>query len=406
MFGGFRLGRIAGIQIEIDWSLLIIFAMVTTSLGLQVLPSWHPDWSGALVWLVAVLAALSFFASVLAHELSHAVVGRRFGIRIERITLFLFGGIAHMEEDSPSPKAELLMAAVGPLTSLAIGVISLAIALASLGRIRSQELVSSPEDALRALGAGATILLWLGPINLSLGIFNLVPGFPLDGGRVFRALAWWATGDVKKATRWAAGAGRGVAALMMAAGLSMALGMRLPFFGRGMGSGIWLLLIGWFLYKAAQAGYGQLLLREALQDLRVRQIMRRRYDAVAPSVTLDQLMTDYLLQSDQEAFPVVDGGRLVGLVSSREAIGVPAAAWATTPVAAVMLPLARVPTVGVDEDVQGALAKLEQGRVAELPVVEDGELRGILRQRDVFKWLSLRQSRSLSLGPEDAHRVG
>ncbi len=392
LFGGFRVGRVAGIQIVVDWSLLVIFAMVLTSLGWQVLPMWHPDWSRALRWSVALVAAVSFFASILLHELSHALVGRTQGIRIERITLFLFGGVAHMEDESPSPKAELLMAIVGPLTSLAIGGVSLGAALASLGRAQSQLLVTEPEAAVAALGAGATVLLWLGPVNLSLGIFNLVPGFPLDGGRVFRAIAWWATGDLKKATRWAAGAGRGVGVLMMGTGAAMALGLRVPWFGRGLGAGVWLLLIGWFLYKAAEAGYGQLLLREALQHLRVWQIMRRRFDAVAPTATLDQLMTEYVLQSDQEHFPVVDGGRLVGVVSAREALGIPAAEWPTTAVASVMLPSERVPTVAPSSDVQRAMETLAHAHVTQLPVVDEGGLVGILRQRDVLKWLTLRES--------------
>jgi Zn-dependent protease/CBS domain-containing protein len=392
LFGGFRLGRVAGIEIVVDWSLLVIFAMVLTSLGWQILPMWHPDWSRALRWSVALIAAVSFFASILLHELSHALVGRTQGIRIERITLFLFGGVAHMEDESPSPKAELLMAIVGPLTSLAIGGLSLGIALFSLGRARSQMLVEEPEAAIAALGAGATVLLWLGPINLSLGIFNMVPGFPLDGGRVFRAIAWWVTGDLKKATRWATAAGRGVGILMMGTGAAMALGMRVPFFGRGLGSGVWLLLIGWFLYKAAQAGYGQLLLREALQHLRVWQIMRRRVDSVPPHATLDQLMTDCVLQSDQETFPVVENGRILGVVSAREALGIPAGEWRTTSVASVMMPIERVPTVAPSTDVQHAMEKLSHEHVAQLPVVDHGELCGILRQRDVFKWLTFRET--------------
>jgi Zn-dependent protease/predicted transcriptional regulator len=389
--GGFRLGRISGIQVMVDWSLLIIFAMIVMSLGWQLLPVWHPEWRPALRWMVAVVAAISFFASILAHELSHALVGRRQGVRVERITLFLFGGVAHMEDEARSPKAELTMAIVGPITSLVIGAVSLAIAMVALDRATAQLLVNRPEEAIHALGPGSTILLWLGPINIALAIFNLVPGFPLDGGRVFRAIAWWATGDQKKATRWASRSGQGIAVLLMAIGVTMAMGIQVPPFGRGLVPGLWLLFIGWFLFKAAQAGYGQLLLREALQHVHVGQIMRRRFDSVAPDVTIDRLMTEYVLQSDQEVFPIILDGKLLGLISARDAVVLPANDWLVTRVSEVMTPIDRVPTVQPDDDVQHALPLLDNSDNAQLPVIEHGELRGFLRQRDVLKWLALRQ---------------
>src|SRR5690606_13431688 len=209
------------------------------NLGVGLIPAWHPDWGAGLVWSVAVLAAVLFFASIALHELAHALVARRYGIPVRRITLFVFGGMAHMESEPPSPKSELLMAAVGPLVSLLVGVVATA-----LGSVLASDAVSrdgdDPVALARAIGPAATLLLWLGPINVLLGLFNLVPGFPLDGGRVLRAILWWGTGDLVKATRWASGAGRVVAWTLMGFGV-------LQLFSGLWVQGLWLLLIGWFL---------------------------------------------------------------------------------------------------------------------------------------------------------------
>lgn len=376
-------------EIRVDWSLLIIFALVAFSLGAQVLPAWHPDWGAALSWAVAIISAVAFFASVLAHELSHALVGKTQGIPVRRITLFLFGGMAHMDKQPPSPKAEVLMAAIGPVVSIAIGVGASLLAAALIGPELVAELASDPEAALSSLTATETVLLWLGPINVMLGLFNLVPGFPLDGGRVFRAVAWWISGDMVRATRWASNAGRLVAATLMIVGVAMAFGVYIPVFGTGFGPGLWLVLIGWFLHKAAQVSYDQLLVRVTLRDVKVREVMRRRVDVVPPELTVDALMREHVMQSDQEAFPVVEGDRLVGIVGEHDAMAVPQARWATTPVREIMVTADRVSTVPPGEGVSDALKVLEEQRVPMLPVVEGGAFRGSLHGRDVFKWLTL-----------------
>jgi Zn-dependent protease/CBS domain-containing protein len=386
--GGIRLGRLLGIDIVADWSLLVIFALIALNLGAGVFPLWHPTWSPTLVWSVALLAAALFFASIVVHELAHALVARRNGIPVRRITLFVFGGMAHMEREPPSPKAEFLMAAVGPLVSLVLGIAAILAgsALASDVMVRYSE---EPMLGMRALGPASTLLLWLGPINVLLGLFNLIPGFPLDGGRVLRALLWWSSGNLERATRWAAGVGRVFAWALMAAGISMLFGLRVPLLGAGVVQGLWLLLIGWFLNNAARASYQQLLVRTAFEDLTVADMMRRHPQLVAPEVMVDELVRDYFMQSDQQAFPVVGiDGRLLGLVEMSQVRGVSRQAWSTTKVRDIMTPADQVEAVRPDEDAVHALHSLADHE--QVPVVVEGRVAGVLQRQDLMRWLALR----------------
>jgi Zn-dependent protease len=382
--GGFRLGRIFGVDIHVDWSLLIIFALITVNLGAGLFPSWHPEWGLALHWTVALGAAILFFASVLAHELSHAVVGRAQGIPVRRITLFLFGGMAHMEAEPKSPKAEFLMAVVGPVVSILIGIVA-TVAGAALGGASPEELAESPEAALASVGPVASLLLWLGPINILLGVFNLVPGFPLDGGRVARSILWWATGDLMKATRWAAGAGRVFAWLLMGWGV-------VNLFGGAFVGGIWLLLIGWFLNNAARMSYEQLLVRHALEDVPVSRLMFRQPRTVEPGVTLDAFVRDHLMAGDQAAYPVVSGGTLEGLVTIHDLRRVPQQDWPHVIVAEIMTSAGDLVTLPPDADAEQALQELGKHDFGQLPVVEDNRVLGLVRRRDLVKWVALQRS--------------
>lgn len=384
---GIHLGRIAGIDIEVDWSLFVIFALVTFSLASGVLPRWHPDWAAWLVWGTAFVAAILFFGSVLLHELSHALVGRAYGMSVRRITLFVFGGVAHLESEPTTPKAELLMAVVGPITSIALGIGATVAGLLLAGNAAG--LVDDPELAARAIGPVATLLLWLGPINVMLGIFNLVPGFPLDGGRVLRAVLWSATGDLAKATRWACAAGRGFAAVLMATGVLMAFGFRVPFFGTGVVGGLWLVLIGWFFHNAARASYEQVVVRKRLEGVPVTAVMLSRLQTVAPGMTITQLVRDYVMGTDQTSFPVVDGSELVGVVASRDVRHVPYEQWPFVTVQQVMAPAEGMPAVDASAGAQEALEKLATSDADQLPVVDHGQLRGFVRRQDILKWLTL-----------------
>lgn len=385
LLGGPRLGRLFGVEITADWSLLIIFALITYNLGAGVFPAWHPDWGPAVIWGTALGAAVLFFVSVVLHELSHAVVGRAYNIPIRRITLFLFGGLAHMEDEPKSPKAELLMAIVGPICSAVIGIVATLVGSTLSGAAFAGVATDDPEAVVAAfqnVGPFATLLLWLGPINLLLAVFNIIPGFPLDGGRVLRSILWASTGDLTKATRWASGVGRALAWTMMGFGLFYV-------FGGALASGIWLILIGWFLSMAATASYQQVLVRQALEDVPVDRLMRRQMTRIGPEMDLDTLVTQHLLTSDQRCFPVESGDALVGLVCFEDVKKVPQGQWASTPVRDVMTPLAQLSTVLPGSGAQEALQELTSRGINQVPVVQGRQLVGMVQRSDLLKWLDL-----------------
>lgn len=388
--GGFKLGKVFGVEIAVDWSLLIIFVLVAFNLGAGLFPRWHPDWSAALLWSTAFGAAILFFVSILVHELSHALVARARDIPVNRITLFLFGGMAHMENEPGSPKSEFLMAIVGPVTSVLIGLAGIAVGSALAGEsLRSAAELGDPaelEAAFRTVGPVGTLFLWLGPINVLLGIFNVIPGFPLDGGRVLRSILWAVTGDLVKATRWASGTGQ-----VFAWGL-IALGI-FNMFGGAFGSGIWLVLIGWFLNNAARMSYQQLLVRQALENVPVTRVMRTRLDRVAPDLPLESFVREHLMLGDQRAFPVESpDGALVGLVCFDDVKKLPQQQWPQKTVEDVMTPTERLAALPPDARADEALQSLATRDVDQLPVLEGGHLVGIVRRADVMKWLALQGS--------------
>src|SRR3990172_4740690 len=378
MGSGLRLGRIAGIEIHADWSLLIIFLLIASSLALGLFPGWHPDWGPALIWATAVGAAVALFASVLAHELSHSLVGRARGIAVRRITLFVFGGIAQMEQEPPDWRAELWMAIVGPVTSAVLGGLFLFAAGVSIGPTEAE--LADPAQLFASLGVGGTLLLWLGQVNLVLAAFNLVPAFPLDGGRVLRALMWAVSGDLRRATRWASGAGQAFAWFLIAAGVAMMFGARVPFLGGGLVGGLWVAFIGWFLNNAAALSYRQLVIREALRDVPVSRLMLTQVATVPPDLPVSALVDRYLLRSDQRAFPVVADGRLEGMVCLREVRKLDRAAWDRTAVRDIMISADKLAFAGPHEDAGEVLSRLASKDLNQLPVLEDGRVRGLVRR--------------------------
>jgi Zn-dependent protease len=387
MGSGLRLGRIAGIEIHADWSLLIIFLLIANSLALGLFPEWHPDWGPGLIWATAVGAAAALFASVLAHELSHALVGRAWGITVRRITLFVFGGVAQMEQEPPNWRAELWMAIVGPVTSAVLGVLSFFAAGVSVGPTEAE--LADPARLFASLGVGGTLLLWLGQVNLALAAFNLVPAFPLDGGRVLRALMWGASGDLRRATRWASGVGQAFAWFLMATGVAMMLGARVPLLGGGLVGGLWVAFIGWFLNNAAALSYRQLVIREALRDVPVSRLMLTQIATVPPELSVSALVDRHLLRSDQRAFPVVADGRLEGMVCLREVRKLDRAAWDKTAVRDIMVPADKLASASPQEDAGEVLSRLAAKDLNQLPVLEDGRVRGLVRREDILKWLAL-----------------
>jgi Zn-dependent protease len=384
---GIRLGRVFGLEISLDVSLIVIFSLVVLSLGSGTLRVWHPDWPQALRWSVALGAAVLFFASVLAHELAHAAVARAQGIRVRGITLFMFGGLAQIESEPTSPGREFVMAIVGPLTSIGIGIAALV-----AGRFIADGATfgADPMRAARELGPVPTLLLWLGPVNLLLGVFNLIPGFPMDGGRVLRAFLWSITGSLTRATRYAAMVGEAFAWLFIGAGLLMAFGWVLPVVGGGLFQGLWFVLIGWFLASSARTGLARLLARRALAGVPVKQLMLRRFESVDPHLKVDRFVREYVLTTDQRCFPVVSGSRFLGLVCWGDVRATDQAAWENLELSQIMTPAARIGTVRPDDDSARALDELAQRDVDQIAVVDgEGHLAGLLRRRDLVKWMSL-----------------
>lgn len=387
MTSGFRLGRVAGIDVYVDWSLLIIFFLITFSLAAGVFPSWHPQWSPVLSWGTALMAAVLFFASVFLHELSHALVGRRQGVEVKRITLFIFGGLAQIEGDPRVWRAELWIAVVGPITSLALGGLFLFVAGWLVGPIQVDP--DKPQEAFASLGPVPTLLVWLGPVNIILGLFNLVPAFPLDGGRVLRAILWGVTGNLQRATAWASQAGQAFAWFLIITGFAMVLGVRVPIFGAGLVNGLWLAFIGWFLNNAALMSYRQLLIRETLEGVPVSKLMQTEFISVEPNVSLEALVNEHLMNSGQRAFPVTENSHFVGMVCLQDIRKVERRRWADTAVSDVMTPASRMTSVKPEEDGAEAMSILGRRGVNQLPVVANGVLKGLLRREDIVTWLSV-----------------
>jgi Zn-dependent protease len=377
---GVGLGRIHGIEIRLDLSVAIIFFLVIYSLGSGLFPQWHPEWSSASIWLTAIAAGVLFFASLLAHELAHSLVAQRYGIPVPRITLFVFGGVSELGREPASPRAELHIAIVGPLMSFAIALTCGVIGAYLAGPTFLDALRADPEAAIGGLGAGATLLLWLGPINAMLAVFNLVPGFPLDGGRVLRAALWWLGGDLRRATEWASRAGRGFAWALMALGVLQALGGAVV-------PGLWLLLIGWFLNNAARGSYLQLLLTQTMESVRVRDLMRTRYETVEADAPLKEFIDRKLLRSDQIAWPVLRQGRPIGLIGLDSIRAVLDQEREPQTVAEATQPIDE--TIGPDEQGRDALRLLGRVRQDPIPVLDGGDIVGLLFHADLMRWLVL-----------------
>lgn len=386
MRSGFKIARVFGIDIYVDWSWLFIFFLVTWNLS-AVFGQAHPDWAVGLKWGTSVLAAVLFFGSVLAHELAHSLVAQSRGIPVRSITLFLFGGVSSIQREPTSPRTEFTMAIVGPLTSLVIGGLLLWIGGAITGPLSGA--LADPTQIIGRLSPAATLLLWLGSINLTLGIFNLTPGFPLDGGRVLRSVLWAIVGNLRRATRWASWVGQTIAWLMIVTGIAIVFGAQLPFFGSGLVNGLWLAFIGWFLNNAAAQSYHQVVVRDVLEGVSVGRLMRADPPTCEPGCVVSSLVHDHIMVSDDHAFPVLDGGELIGLVTIDDVRRVPRDAWDVTTVREIMTPASRLIVVSPEEDSAEALNQLAQNDIRQLPVVNGGKLVGMLRRRDVVKWLQL-----------------
>jgi Zn-dependent protease/predicted transcriptional regulator len=356
---------IRGIPVQVHVSWLVIFALIAWSLSVGYFPRVLPDTPDLTHWVTGFVAALLLFASVLLHELSHALVARAHGLGVTAITLHVFGGVSQLEEEPRSPGAEFAIAIVGPLTSFAIAAAAAGgAALAEPGSVTS------------------AVLGYLALVNAVVGAFNLVPGFPLDGGRLLRAGLWRMRGDFRWATELAGRAGSAVAFGLMV------LGVVRGFAGDFLG-GLWLVLIGLFLRQAATTSYEQLVVRRALEPLAVRDVMTREVVHVTPDLSVARAVDDFFWQHHVSSFPVVDGARVVGILSIRQLGEIPRERWAETPVGSAMQRIADPLTIAPGDHLWAALQKLSANGLGRLAVLDAGRLVGYLSVKDVMHVLTV-----------------
>lgn len=372
-----------GIEIRLDISVVIIFALIVYSLGSGIYSSWHPEWTPTMVWGTALFSGIAFFASLLAHELSHSVVSQYFNIPVPRITLFLFGGVAEISREPERPKHEFLIAIAGPLMSLLIAFVCTEVALNMPGSVDLAGTVAVGDlSVLSTLGPLATALFWLGSINLLLALFNMIPGFPMDGGRVFRATIWAITGDKLKATLWASNIGRYFGWFLMASGV---IGL---FQGQGLGS-LWSIMIGWFLSNLATLSYKQLVTDQALSGFKIADVMRTHFETVDAAMPLTQFVDDYLLRSAQRLWPVTIDNKLAGAISLTQVSQIPKQSWTRLTLGEAMSALESMSTVQPGTNAKDAIDTLTKAGDEPMLVVRDGTVLGLVQQADIMKWMAL-----------------
>lgn len=376
MRSNIKLGKISGIDIGLHYSWFIIAALIVFSLGDR-FHQMNPSWSSRQNWIAALITAVLFFVSLLVHELAHSLVAQARGLKVKAITLFALGGVSQIQDDASDAKTEFWVAIAGPIASLIIGFGCLAIA-PGLGWRRSP----GPPTAVGA------VLFWLGYINVSLAVFNLIPGFPLDGGRVLRAIVWAITKNADRSTRIAARVGQVVAFLFILDGIWR------YFSGAGFG-GLWIAFIGWFLMDAAKSSYAEVETTAALRGMRVSEVMSHDCVTVDRGMSLHDFVDIYLLKTGQRCFAVADQGRLVGIITPREVGAVPRDRWGNTTVREAMRPLQELHVIAPDTPVLDALKLLVSNDVNQLPVVANGTLQGMVSRSQLVQLLQVRSQLQL-----------
>lgn len=365
----FRLGRIAGVAVGVNWSLLVIFWLISWSLAAAWFPEAHPGHAEASYWVAAVLTAFVFFGCLLAHEMGHAVVARRLGMRVDGITLWLFGGVARIGGEAATARAELHVALVGPAVSV------VAAAAFGLGAF-----------ILNGLGAPeltVAVCAWLARINLILAVFNMVPAYPLDGGRVLRALLWGRHGDRLRATATAARSGRTFAYILIGLGL-------LGFATGGSGGGLWFVFLGWFLLMAARAEETGVVLRDLFSGLQASDIMSSEPVVAPDSLVVTDLLERYAMRHRFSAFPVInDTGQLTGLITLARLKRVPPSERRSARVREVACPLADVPIASPTDPVIDLLERMNASADGRALVLDNGRLVGIVSPTDVARMIEL-----------------
>ena len=372
--GSYRLLRVFGIDILVHWSWFGIFALLTWWLAQGFFKDEY-DWTAGQRWASAVVAALTFFSSILLHELAHSLMAKREGLPVSSITLFIFGGVSALGGEPSTPGQEFRVAIVGPLVSFVLA-----------GAFGAAALAGELSDASGE--PPAAIAFYLAIINLAVGVFNMMPGYPLDGGRVLRAALWARGRNLLVATRRASLAGQGLSFGLIAIGVVSILA------GNFIG-GAWFIVIGWFLRNVSEASYQQLLFRSTLEGTAVGELVNREFDPAPPDMDLNTLVQEFMLAKGQRCVPIVAGAELLGLLTMRDLRRVPREEWAATAVFKAMTPREKLYVVDVREDITEAMQVMAREGVHQLPVLEGGLFIGFVTRADVLRLMQLRSE----LGP-------
>ena len=373
-----KLGKFMGIPVRIHYTLWLVFILIAWSLATSYMPQQYPGLGTFTYWTIGIMSAIILFASVLVHELSHSYVAKKNGLPIARITLFFFGGVSEMTEEPQDPKVEVKMAAAGPLMSFLIAAVL-------GGGWYVTRITNAPLVITAILGYGALI-------NAILGVFNLIPAFPLDGGRVFRGSIWAKSGNLIGATRWATRISEVLSLLMMLGGFALII------FGDFV-DGIWTVVLGWFIKSGAETSLRQTLIGETLAGVTVRDIMTKTVSTVPPDITVDQLVSDYFLVYHHEGYPVVRDGNLLGLVTLRSVRAIPKETRSSTRVDQAMMHGEPMIVVKSTLSALDAMHRMARERVGRLLVVEDGKLLGIVTRGDLMRTIQARQEFGVSAQP-------
>jgi Zn-dependent protease/predicted transcriptional regulator len=363
-----KLGRIGGISIGLHYSWFIIALLIALSL-VEHFHAVAPQWSNTVVWMAAAVTSLLFFAALLLHELAHSLLAQARGLRVRAITLFALGGVSQIESEASDAKSEFWIAIAGPITSVVIGLAALGTAWLTGWQPRS-------EPATPVI----SVLVWLGYINLMLAAFNMIPGYPLDGGRVLRAVIWWITRSADRSTKRAAQVGQVVAFMLILWGL-------IQFFSGVSFGGLWMAFIGWFLLDAARSSYVQVELMAGLRDRRVADIMDRDYVTVEGHLSLQDFVDKYVLRTGRRCFVVVQNDRISGLITTHEVKKVARDSWSQTSVQSVMRPLDQLRTVAPDTPAIQALELMSRDDINQLPVTSDGHVQAVFSRGHVLRFL-------------------
>jgi Zn-dependent protease/predicted transcriptional regulator len=369
--GGIPIGKVFGISLRLHYSWFFIFALVTWALAAAYFPQYYPDWSLSVRIAAGLITSIFFFGSVMVHELMHSIVSQRQGVPVQSITLFFLGGVSQITSEPRQPTDELRMAIVGPLSSLLIGGIFFGIYFGwrNVDTFAAQFITA--------------IAYWLGLINLFLGVFNLIPGFPLDGGRVLRSLIWWRSGNLKSATKIASNIGRAVGFIFIF------IGIWFIFTGNWI-NGILLALIGWFVESAAVGSYQQLLMQEMLKGHVVSEVMSSDCVIVSPDMTIDQLVNGNILASGRRCFPVGSDSEIVGLMTLHNVKAVPRDQWGIETVKEAMTPFDKLKWVRPDEELSSVLRILTQDDINQVPVIQDKKIVGMISRENLLNFVNVR----------------